>query len=158
DALLHLARHALAGAFGGHAVVAGRLADAFLHGALGVLGGALDLILVHGSTPLAVTGALGRRCAHYAAAPSWVPVARARARRYLLRLNPSHSSRAVRTPHGAAIYFPDAGPDQGVPGGPEEDLREHLAVLLSGRQDRRRRCQRLGQVHPAQDHGRARQG
>ena len=46
-------------------------------------------------------------------------------------------------PHGAAIYFPDAGPDQGL-SRRQEDLREHLAELLQRRQDRRGRGQRLG--------------
>src|SRR5579872_125266 len=40
--------------------------------------------------------------------------------------------------HGATVHFPDAGPDQGL-SGREKGVREHLAVLLSGREDRRGR-------------------
>src|SRR3712207_7974525 len=38
----------------------------------------------------------------------------------------------------------------------EEGLREHLAELLPGREDRRGGRERLGQVDAAQDHGRPR--
>ena len=44
----------------------------------------------------------------------------------------SHQTSERGRPHGAAVHFPDAGPDQGLPGR-QEGVREHLAVLLRRR-------------------------
>ena len=50
-----------------------------------------------------------------------------RARAISGRNFPHFFSERARTPHGAAIHFPDAGPDQGL-SRRQEDVREHLAV------------------------------
>src|SRR5579859_5377637 len=60
-------------------------------------------------------------------------------------------------PHGRSIYFPDAGSLEDLPRW-QEAVREHLAQLLSRRQDRGGGRQRLRQVDPDEDHGRHRQG
>ena len=55
------------------------------------------------------------------------------------------------------IHLSHAGSDQDLSAG-QEGAGEHPPVVLPGRQDRRARRQRLGQVDAAADHGRHRQG
>ena len=55
------------------------------------------------------------------------------------------------------IHLSHAGSDQDLSGQPQGP-RKHQPVVLSGRQDRRARRQRLGQVDAAAHHGRHRQG
>ena len=72
------------------------------------------------------------------------PLRRRRRDRYLSARSPANSIRRTGgAPHGRAIYFPDAGSLEDL-SRRQEGVREHLAVVLPGRQDRRRRRQRLG--------------
>src|SRR5581483_6843797 len=57
----------------------------------------------------------------------------------------------------SSIHLPYAGSDQDLSSG-EEGLGQHSPVLLSRRQDRRPRRQRLGQVDAVAHHGGYRQG
>ena len=63
------------------------------------------------------------------------------------RLRPGHSHGSVR------LHDEPRGQDRSAQAA---DPQEHLAVVLPRRQDRRARPERLGQVDPAQDHGRHR--
>ena len=56
---------------------------------------------------------------------------------------------------GPSIHLSHAGSDQDLSGQPQ-GAREHPPVVLPGRQDRRARRQRLGQVDAAAHHGRHR--
>src|SRR5580704_7572239 len=61
------------------------------------------------------------------------------------------------TPYGPSIRLSYAGPVQDL-SGRQKSPGEHSAVLLSRRQDRRARRQRLGQIDASSDHGRDRHG
>ena len=57
--------------------------------------------------------------------------------------------------NGPSVHLSHARPHQGLSGQPE-GIGEHQPLVLPGRQDRRARRQRLGQVHAAAHHGRHR--
>ena len=67
----------------------------------------------------------------------------------------TYRTREGRAPHGPSVHLSHARSDQDLSGQPQGP-GEHQPVVLSGRQDRRARRQRLGQVDPAAHHGRHR--
>ena len=66
-----------------------------------------------------------------------------------------HNRRRGQGGNGPAIHLPHAGSVEDLSGQPQ-GARKHQSVVLSRRQDRRARRQRLGQIDAAAHHGRAR--
>ena len=66
-----------------------------------------------------------------------------------------HPAGSLERRHGPRVHLHLLQARPLLPAGPP-GAREHLALLLPGRQDRRDRVERRRQVEPAQDHGRAR--